>query len=129
MLANEKVVTFLATADAGRARRFYEGLLGLTVVSDDGFALAVAVDSAGTVLRIQKVESFRPHPFTALGWQVIDIEETVKELAGRGAVFERFEGLQQDAAGIWIAPSGTRVAWFKDPDGNTLSISQWISQT
>jgi catechol 2,3-dioxygenase-like lactoylglutathione lyase family enzyme len=124
MLRREKVVTFVATLDGGRARTFYEGLLGLQVISDDGFALALAVDEAGTMLRIQKVASFRPHPFTALGWQVKDIEGTVKELTGRGVVFERFDGLEQDDAGIWTAPSGTRVAWFKDPDGNVLSLSQ-----
>jgi len=124
MLSDEKVMTFLATVDAGRARRFYEDVLGLSVVSDDGFALAVTVDGGGTMLRIQKVESFRPHPFTALGWQVADVGGTVTELGARGVRFERFEGLEQDDAGIWTAPSGTRVAWFKDPDGNVLSVSQ-----
>ena len=117
-------MTFVATLDGGRARSFYEGVLGLRVISDDGFALALAVDSGGTTLRIQKVASFRPHPFTALGWQVKDIEGTVRELGGRGVAFERFEGLEQDDVNIWTAPSGTRVAWFKDPDENVLSLSQ-----
>ena len=124
MLGQQRIVTFVATVDGERARRFYEGTLGLKVISDDGFALAVAADGAATMLRIQKVESFRPHPFTALGWQVRDIAGTVIELQGRGVVFERFEGLAQDDAGVWTAPSGTRVAWFKDPDGNVLSVSQ-----
>src|SRR5262249_54007193 len=69
-------------------------------------------------------ESFRPHPFTALGWQVADVAATVRELAARGITFERFEGLEQDEAGVWTAPSGTRGAWVKDPDGDVLSLSQ-----
>jgi len=117
-------MTFVATLDGARARSFYEGVLGLKVTSDDDFALALAVDGLGTMLRIQKVASFRPHPFTALGWQVKDIEGTVRELGRRGVAFERFEGLEQDEAGVWTSPSGTRVAWFKDPDGNVLSLSQ-----
>jgi len=124
MLGRETIMTFVATLDGARARAFYEGVLGLEVTSDDDFALALAVDGAGTMLRIQKVASFRPHPFTALGWQVKDIEGTVNELGRRGVAFQRFEGLEQDDAGIWTAPSGTRVAWFKDPDGNVLSLSQ-----
>jgi len=124
MLGRETIMTFVATLDGARARAFYEGVLGLEVTSDDDFALALAVDGAGTMLRIQKVASFRPHPFTALGWQVKDIEGTVNELGRRGVAFQRFEGLEQDDAGIWTAPSGTRVAWFKDPDGNVLSVSQ-----
>jgi len=124
MLGEEKVMTFAATLDGARARSFYEGVLGLKVTSDDDFALALAVDGVGTMLRIQKVASFRPHPFTALGWQVKDIEGTVRELGRRGVAFERFEGLEQDEAGVWTSPSGTRVAWFKDPDGNVLSLSQ-----
>ena len=122
MLGRETIMTFVATLDGARARAFYEGVLGLEVTSDDDFALALAVDGAGTMLRIQKVASFRPHPFTALGWQVKDIEGTVNELGRRGVAFQRFEGLEQDDAGIWTAPSGTRVAWFKDPDGNALML-------
>jgi len=124
MLGEERVMTFVATLDGARARSFYEGVLGLKVTSDDDFALALAVDGVGTMLRIQKVASFRPHPFTALGWRVKDIEGTVRELGRRGVAFERFEGLEQDEAGVWTSPSGTRVAWFKDPDGNVLSLSQ-----
>lgn len=124
MLADEKVMTFVATADGARARLFYEGKLGLRVISDDDFALALEVDASGTMLRVQKVGSFQPHPFTSLGWQVADIDGTAKDLGGRGVVFERFEGLEQDREGIWKSPGGARVAWFKDPDGNVLSITQ-----
>jgi catechol 2,3-dioxygenase-like lactoylglutathione lyase family enzyme len=122
MLMNGKVMAFLATRDGGRARAFYEKTLGLRVLSDDNFALAV--DTGGTMLRIQKVASFAAHPFTALGWEVPDIERSVGELGGAGVSFERFPGLGQDDRGIWRAPSGARVAWFKDPDGNLLSLTQ-----
>jgi catechol 2,3-dioxygenase-like lactoylglutathione lyase family enzyme len=115
-------MAFLATRDGARARRFYEQTLGLRVISDDDFALAL--DAAGVMLRVQKVSGFVPHPFTALGWHVPDITAQVAALAARGAVFERYPGLQQDGQGIWRSPSGARVAWFKDPDGNTLSLTE-----
>jgi catechol 2,3-dioxygenase-like lactoylglutathione lyase family enzyme len=122
MLAKSHVVAFVATTDGNRARLFYGETLGLTVVSDDAFALVC--DANGTPLRIQKVEALRPHAFTVLGWEVADIEATVDGLTKRGLRFERFEGMRQDARGIWSAPSGARVAWFKDPDGNTLSLTE-----
>jgi catechol 2,3-dioxygenase-like lactoylglutathione lyase family enzyme len=122
MLAARKVMAFLATRDGGRAREFYEGALGLRVVSDDDYALAL--DAHGTQIRVQKVEVFTPHPFTALGWEVPSIDDAVKALRARGVTFELFSGMHQDARGVWQAPSGARVAWFKDPDGNTLSLTQ-----
>jgi catechol 2,3-dioxygenase-like lactoylglutathione lyase family enzyme len=122
MLNQGRVMAFLATQDGRRARAFYETVLGLQVVSDDDFALAV--DTGGTMLRIQKVASFAPHAFTALGWEVPDIERSIGEIAAAGVPFERFPGLGQDDRGIWRAPSGARVAWFKDPDGNLLSLTQ-----
>jgi catechol 2,3-dioxygenase-like lactoylglutathione lyase family enzyme len=117
-----KVMAFLATTDGRRARSFYEGTLGLSVTSDDDFALAL--DANGTMLRIQKVPAITPHAFTALGWQVPDIAVAVSQLATKGVRCERYEGLGQDAVGIWRAPSGARVAWFRDPDGNVLSLTQ-----
>jgi catechol 2,3-dioxygenase-like lactoylglutathione lyase family enzyme len=122
MLAKQKLMAFVATSDGERARAFYEGTLGLAVTSDDAFALAV--DANGTMLRIQKVGQFKPHPFTNLGWEVRDIDSVVTSLEKRGVTFERFPGMDQDERGIWSAPGGARVAWFKDPDGNTLSITQ-----
>jgi catechol 2,3-dioxygenase-like lactoylglutathione lyase family enzyme len=122
MLGTHELVAFLATRDAARARGFYEGILGLSLVEDSAFALVF--DAHGTTLRIQKVDEFRPHPFTALGWQVPRIEEVVAELARKKVAFERFPGMDQDARGIWRSPSGARVAWFKDPDGNTLSVTE-----
>ena len=120
MLGIHELVAFVATRDAARARAFYEGVLGLSVVEDSAFALVL--NARGTTLRIQKVGEFHPHPFTALGWQVPRIDEVVDQLAQKNVAFERFPGVDQDARGIWRSPSGARVAWFKDPDGNTLSV-------
>src|SRR5437016_2953843 len=106
MLGNHKVMAFLATRDGARARTFYETTLGLRVVSDDDFALAL--EAGGIMLRVQKVQSFAPQPFTALGWEVPDIGAAVAALAARGVVFQRFEGMGQDERGIWRSPSGAR---------------------
>jgi catechol 2,3-dioxygenase-like lactoylglutathione lyase family enzyme len=122
MLGRHELVAFLATRDAGRARAFYEGVLGLTLLEESAFALVF--DAHGTTLRIQKVDELRPHAFTALGWQVPRIDEVVEQLAQKKLAFERFPGMDQDVRGIWRSPSGARVAWFKDPDGNTLSITE-----
>jgi catechol 2,3-dioxygenase-like lactoylglutathione lyase family enzyme len=122
MLATAKLMAFVATSDGVRARAFYEGILGLPVISDDDFALAL--DAGGTMLRVQKVERTAPPPFTVLGWQVVDIAAVVNDLAKRGVTFEIYSGMGQAADGIWRSPTGARVAWFKDPDGNTLSLTQ-----
>lgn len=114
-------MAFLATRDGVRARAFYETTLGLPILSDDDFALAL--DAGGTMLRVQKVPDFTPHPFTAIGWQVTDIDAVADRLAAAGIVLQRYPGLEQDKRGIWHAPSGARVAWFHDPDGNTLSLT------
>ena len=116
------LIAFLATTDSARARAFYEGVLGLRFVSEDGFA--VVYDVQGIELRIQKVERFEPHPHTALGWQVVSIGRTIHEIAARGGVFEHYSFLTQDESGIWKAPAGAQVAWLKDPDGNVLSLTE-----
>ena len=97
--------------------------MGLRFVADGGFALIF--DASGTTLRVTPVETFTPHEFTVLGWQVEDIALAAEELAGRGVKFERFPnmGIEQDDLGVWHAPGGDKVAWFKDPDGNLLSLS------
>ncbi len=115
-------IAFLATTDAERARLFYAGVLGVRLVSDDQFALVF--DLAGTTLRLVRVEAFTPQPFTVLGWQVADLDAAIRGLTRAGVAFERFDGLEQDELGAWAAPGGSRIAWFKDPDGNLLSISQ-----
>jgi catechol 2,3-dioxygenase-like lactoylglutathione lyase family enzyme len=115
-------MTFVATADAAKARAFYETTLGLTFVEDSPFALVF--DLNGTMLRVQKVEALTPPPYTALGWQVSDIAAQVGDLSSRGVIFERYDWMPQDELGIWTTPEGSKVAWFKDPDGNLLSLTQ-----
>jgi catechol 2,3-dioxygenase-like lactoylglutathione lyase family enzyme len=122
MLKDSRLAGFVATADAARARAFYQDVLGLELVGDDGYALVFA--SGGTRLRVQRVETVAPHVYTALGWDVEDIVSTVRSLAGRGVAFLRVTGLPQDDDGIWHIPDGSMVAWFHDPDGNTLSLAQ-----
>ena len=122
MLDASRLACFVATADADRARAFYRDALGLALVEDNGFALLF--DANGTQLRIQRVAEVAPHPYTALGWEVDDVAASVRALAARGVAMARFPGLPQDADGVWNAPDGTRVAWFHDPDGNTLSLHQ-----
>lgn len=122
MLGSHKLIGFAPIRDAARARAFYEGVLGLRFVSDDPFALVL--DAGGRMLRLVKMKDFTPAPFTVLGWEAPGIEAVVSALGKRGVVFERFGFFQQDELGIWTAPNGDRVAWFKDPDGNTLSVSQ-----
>jgi catechol 2,3-dioxygenase-like lactoylglutathione lyase family enzyme len=122
MLGSSSPVAFLTTTDAPRARAFFQDTLGLTFVADDAFALVF--DLVGTPLRVVRVDEFQPQPFTVLGWSVPDIEATVRALAVRGVSFRRYPELEQDALGIWTSPSGSRIAWFTDPDGNLLSIGE-----
>ena len=121
MLGSIDIVAFVPTKDTEKARAFYEGVLGLRFVKDDGFALVL--DANGIKVRVARAQ-FTPAPFTILGWQVNDIQKVVAELQGKGVRFERFGFFEQDELGIWTSPDGARVAWFKDPDGNLLSISQ-----
>ncbi|HEV7904992.1 MAG TPA: VOC family protein [Pyrinomonadaceae bacterium] len=123
MLNNSDVVAFVATSRPESAKSFYEQTLGLRLVSDDAFA--IVFDAHGVMLRIQKVQGHTPPPYTVLGWDVTDIHASVNELLSRGVRCERYEWLEQDEPGIWSAPSGAKIAWFKDPDGNTLSLTQF----
>jgi predicted enzyme related to lactoylglutathione lyase len=123
MLASEKIVGFVPISGSARAKFFYGEKLGLKFVSEDPFA--VVFDANGNVLRLTWVQEVRPQPFTILGWQVSDIVTTVQQLQAAGIAFERYgDFMKQDELGIWTAPGGSRIAWFKDPDGNTLSVSQ-----
>jgi catechol 2,3-dioxygenase-like lactoylglutathione lyase family enzyme len=122
MLGEFSLIAFLATTDAARARAFYERVLGLSFVSDDEFA--VVYDAQGIELRLQKVRELTPQPHTALGWSVAGIDQVVRDIAARGGQFQRFPPLEQDANGIWTSPSGARIAWLRDPDGNLLSLSE-----
>ncbi len=122
MLASGKMAGFVLTSDYGRARAFYEGKLGFEFVSLDQFALVVKV--GGHHIRISKVPDFTPLRSTVLGWEVADIEAVVAWLAKRGVATERYPFAQDKDRGIWTTPDGSKVAWFKDPDGNVLSVSQ-----
>jgi catechol 2,3-dioxygenase-like lactoylglutathione lyase family enzyme len=122
VLRDAKVMAFVATADPDRAKVFYRDVLGLRLVSDERYALVF--DAGGTMLRIQKMPELSPQPFTALGWEVDDIESAVDDVVARGATGLRVPGLPQDPRGIWAADATTKVWWFKDPDGNTLSLTQ-----
>jgi catechol 2,3-dioxygenase-like lactoylglutathione lyase family enzyme len=126
MLGTDRIVAFVPTSDYARARAFFEGKLGLRFVSQDDFALVL--DANGLMLRVTKVRNHQPAEFTILGWEVKGIEEKVAALTKAGVSFERFGFLQQDAHGVWTAPGGDKVAWFKDPDGNVLSLSEHVGR-
>ena len=123
MLGSSPIMAFSASTDSERAKAFYRDQLGLKLVSDEHFALVF--DAAGTMLRVQMVKEVRPAQYTTLGWQVPDIAAKVNELEKAGVKFERYGLPDQDEKGIWTAPSGAKVAWFKDPDGNVLSLTQF----
>ena len=124
MLKSRPIVAFVATTDPKRAKPFYGKTLGLRLISEDGFALAF--EAGGTMLRVAIVKTLRPAGYTVLGWIVPDIARAVRDLGKRGVIFQRYEGMMpQDDLGIWSSPSGARVAWFTDPDGNTLSLTQF----
>lgn len=121
-LGASRIVCFAATAQASRAKTFYGDTLGLALVEDTPFALVF--DANGTTLRIQKVDAVAAVGYTVLGWEVRDIRAAVRALRGRGVQFRRYDGMGQDQDDIWPSPSGALVAWFGDPDGNTLSLTQ-----
>jgi len=116
------LITFSQTAHPEKAKVFYGDVLGLTLVEDSPFAIAFR--SGRTSVRIQKLQSFSPSPFTSLGWQVPDIRAAAQQLVAKGVLFQRYEGMKQDDLGIWLSPGGSQICWFKDPDGNTLSLTQ-----
>ena len=122
MLRSRPIIAFVATTKPKRAKAFYEKTLGLRLVSEDGFALVF--DAGGTMLRVATVETLQPAGYTVLGWIVPDIAKAVRDLAARGVTFQRYDWMAQDDLGIWPSPSGAHVAWFTDPDGNTLSLTE-----
>jgi catechol 2,3-dioxygenase-like lactoylglutathione lyase family enzyme len=121
MLTVSKLVGFLTTTDYEKARAFYEGKLGFEFVSLDQFALAMRAGK--NMIRITKAETFQPAQGTVLGWEVDDVRAAVLWLSSRDVVTEKYAFVPDQELGIWTAPSGAQVAWFKDPDGNVLSIS------
>ena len=122
-LRGSRIIAFVATRDPERAKAFYRDTLGLVLKSEDQFALLF--DAHGTMLRVTTVQEVAAAEYTVLGWQVSNLENAVADLRRAGVKFERYAGMGQDERGIWKSPSGARIAWFKDPDGNTLSLTQF----
>jgi catechol 2,3-dioxygenase-like lactoylglutathione lyase family enzyme len=114
-------MAFIPVRDLSAAQSFYGEVLGLPVTEKNPYA--VVFDAGGTMLRLAQVDDLQPQPFTTAGWRVLDMGRSIGALATRGVGFLRYEGMDQDAQGIWSTPGGDQVAWFKDPDGNTLSLT------
>jgi len=123
-LAAHPIIAFVLTSDPAKARAFYEGILGLRFISQDRFA--IVFEAHGNMLRVGVVDKVIAANNTVLGWEVPDIAAAVKMLETLGVTFERYPGMKQDELGIWTPPNGDKVAWFKDPDGNVLSLSQHV---
>jgi len=125
MLRSSPLVGFVGVTDLDRARHFYGETLGLDLRDERPYALVA--DVAGTMLRITAVDRPSRSAYTVLGWAVSDIAAVVDELLGRGITFTHYDGMGQDHRGIWTAPGGAKIAWFLDPDGNNLSLTQFVS--
>jgi catechol 2,3-dioxygenase-like lactoylglutathione lyase family enzyme len=122
MLSTSDVIAFCPSTDLAAARTFYEGVLGLPLVDENAYACVF--DANGTMLRVTAVAHVAQPGYTVLGWSVTDIAHTVTALEARGVTFARYDGMEQDAQGVWTTPNGDRIAWFADPDGNVLSLTQ-----
>jgi catechol 2,3-dioxygenase-like lactoylglutathione lyase family enzyme len=125
MLALAKMIGFIPTTDYDKARAFYEGKLGFKFLSLDQFALVMSI--GGHMIRISKIPNFKPVQGTILGWEVANIESAAAWLCDRGVPPEKYPFAQDQTLGIWTTPDGSKVAWFKDPDGNILSVSQHLT--
>ena len=123
MLSDARIVGFVDVSSYETAREFYVSRLGLRLVAEDTFALAY--ETGGNMIRLSEVEQVMPKRGTVLGWSVPDIADVVSHLHEQGVAFARFDGLDQDSLGIWDSPDGAKVAWFRDPDGNLLSLTQF----
>jgi len=122
MLTDKQLKAFVPTVKPAEAKKFYKDILGLTFLSEDNYALEF--NTNGTLLRVTIVPELTPHPFTVLGWNIEDISSVIKSLNMKGVICEKYDFLQQDSLGIWTSPNGSKVAWFKDPDGNVLSLTE-----
>ena len=123
MLQADDVIAFVGSADLRQAQAFYEQVLGLRAIEQND--LACVFDANGTMLRVTAVAEVARSGYTVLGWRVADIAATVRGLTERGVVFLRYDGMGQDENGVWTTPGGDKVAWFADPDGNVLSLTQF----
>jgi 8-oxo-dGTP diphosphatase len=124
VLDSSDMVAFVGVSDLAVARSFYGGVLGLPLV--EGQPIAVVFDGHGTMLRVTLVDDVAPVAYTVLGWSVADIAAEVRRLLVRGVSCHRYPGLEQDELGVWTTPGGDKVAWFADPDGNTLSLTEFV---
>ena len=122
MLADKQLKAFIPTVKPDKARSFYKDILGLELLSEDNYALEF--NANGVLLRVSIVPELKPQAFTVLGWNVDDISSLIKSLNKKGIICEKYDFLEQDNLGIWTAPGGSKVAWFKDPDGNILSLTE-----
>jgi catechol 2,3-dioxygenase-like lactoylglutathione lyase family enzyme len=122
MLADKKLKAFVPTTKPDKARSFYKDILELELLSEDNYALEFNANE--TLLRVIIVQEFKPYPFTVLGWNVDNIASTIRSLNDKNIFCEQYDFLEQDGLGIWTAPGGAKVAWFKDPDGNVLSLTE-----
>ena len=127
MLEDKKLKSFIPTTDPERSKNFYTNVLGLKLLSEDQYGMEFY--TKGSILRINVVNKLTPHPFTVLGWDVDDLPEMIFSFVKAGVVFERYNFIEQDNLGIWTAPGGVKVAWFKDPDGNLLSLTENINSS
>lgn len=124
MLESCPAIAFVPSTDLARSRRFYADVLGLPLEAHGPYACVFR--SGGVMIRVTKVDRLEPQPFTVLGFQVVDMSDKVAQLTALGVELARFEGMGQDESGIWTAPGGDSVAWFADPDGNTLSLTEFV---
>lgn len=122
MLADKQLKAFVPTTKPDEAKSFYKDILGLKLLSEDHYALEF--DANGTSLRVIIVQDLKPQAFTALGWNVSDIASTIKSLNKKNILCEKYDFLEQDSLGVWTSPNGSKVAWFRDPDGNVLSLTE-----
>lgn len=122
MLNNASIKAFVPTTKTAEAKLFYKGILGLKLLSEDNYALEF--EANGILLRIAIVSELNPHAFTVLGWNVPDISATIKSLNEKGLECKKYDFMEQDGLGVWTSPNGSKVAWFNDPDGNVLSLTE-----
>jgi catechol 2,3-dioxygenase-like lactoylglutathione lyase family enzyme len=123
-LGGQRIIAFVATRDPARAKEFYRDTLGLELAAEQ-LPFALVFDAHGIMLRVTVVKELISAPYTVLGWRVGNIAEAARKLRAAGVHFERYPGIPQDEQAIWTSPDGAKVAWFKDPDGNTLSITEF----
>jgi len=123
MLKTSPIIAFVATTNPARAKKFYKDTLGLRFVSGGEFALVF--DANGIMLRVTPVQELQPAGYTVLGWTVPDIAKEIRALKKRGVKFKRYEWMEQDELGVWVSPAKAKIAWFEDPDGNTLSLTEF----